>query len=395
MDDPPRPGREDERAGSVIELRRPIWDHGSVTYLDHAATSPMRPEVQAAMAPFGSDAFGNPSGSHGVSRRAKNALEESRERVAAAFGCHPNEIVFTGGGTEADNLAIKGTALADGVGGVLTVATEHEAVLESTDFIRRVGGDVRVLGVDRIGRVDPAEVAAAITDGTAVVSVMWANNETGTLQPLTEIREGLDGRVVLHTDAVQAFVSCDVTAGDADLISIAGHKLGGPKGVGALYVRDGIRLEPVVHGGGQELGRRSGTSNVAGIVGLARAVELAVADREDFRRRVGAIRERFESELAGLVERTVPVGDSLVQHSHVRLPGTRNETVLIQLDRAGVAASSASACQSGANTVSHVLEAMGIPEPRECLRFSFGWDSTLDDAVAGAAAVRTVVGAVA
>lgn len=347
------------------------------------------------MEPFLVDTFGNPSGSHGVSRRAKNALEEAREQIALALGCLPREIVFTGGGTEADNLAVKGTALAEGVGGVVTVATEHEAVLESADFIRRLGGQVAVLGVDRYGSVDPSEVAAVIGPNTSVVSVMWANNETGTLQPVAAIRQAIGEKTLLHTDAVQAFVSEQVQVRDVDLLTLSAHKLGGPKGVGVLYVRDGVRLEPVLHGGGQELGRRSGTHDVAGAVGMAAAVSAVVADRASFRHRVAAIRGRFEKGIADVAERTIPAERSLVHHCHLRLRDQRNETLLVRLDQAGVAASAASACQSGATTLSHVLVAMGIDEPREHLRFSFGWNSTIDDADRAAAAVRAACGVAA
>jgi cysteine desulfurase len=379
----------------VVNARRPaIIVTVTHVYLDHAATTPMRPGVREAMEPFLTDGFGNASGSHGVSRRAKNALEDARERVAGHLHCLPQEIVFTGGGTEADNLAVKGLALAGGIGGVVTVATEHEAVLESAEFVRRLGGEVTVVGVDSDGRVDPGRIASAVTDRTRVVSVMWANNETGVLQPLREIAEALGG-VPLHTDAVQAVVSEDVSSEGVDLLTIAGHKIGGPKGVGALYVRDGLKLEPVLHGGGQELGRRSGTHDVAGAVGLAAALDAAVADRADFRRRVALIRSTFEARVESVAGRTVPPELTLVQHSHLRVPGRRNETLLVRLDQSGVAASSASACQSGASTVSHVLAAMGMAEPREHLRFSFGWNSTLDDARRAGEALCDAVGAVA
>lgn len=340
------------------------------------------------MAPFLGPAFGNPSGIHAVSRAAKDALEEARERVAAILGCRPLEVVFTGGGTEADNLAVTGAALAGGrIGGVVTVATEHEAVLESARFVARLGGPVSVVGVDTEGRVDPAEVAGAVTGDTVVVSVMWANNETGVIQPLTEIVRAVRAAspsVLVHTDAVQAAVSLDVELGELDLLTVAGHKLGGPKGVGVLVVREGTPLEPVLHGGGQELGRRSGTHNVAGAVGMAVALELAAADRERFREEVGAIRDEFESSMRAKipgVRINAPEGRRLVQHSHVRIPGIRNETVLIRLDRVGIAAAAGSACQSGATTPSHVLAAMGLTseEARECLRFSFGWNSGPDD----------------
>lgn len=357
-------------------------------YVDHAATTPMRPEVAEAMRPYEGDMFGNPSGVHGIARRAKDALEEARERVAQLLGCEPLEVVFTGGGTESDNLAVKGAALASGRrGGVVTVATEHEAVLQSAEFLSRLGCPVTIVDVDENGLVAPEAVAAVVTGETAVVSVMWANNETGVIQPVSEVAAAVrrvSGSVVVHTDAVQAAVSEDVTADGLDLLTIAGHKLGGPKGVGALIVRSGVPLEPVIHGGGQELGRRSGTHNVAGAVGLATALESAVADRDRFRRDVGEARRRFEERLTSKLADVVinaPEDRRLVQHSHVHIPGIRNETVLIRLDRAGVAASAGSACQSGASSPSHVLTAMGMtPEQaRECLRFSFGWTTRPED----------------
>lgn len=368
----------DGRRGNMIPM----------LYVDHAATTPMRPEVAEAMRPYEGDMFGNPSGVHGIARRAKDALEEARERVAQLLGCEPLEVVFTGGGTESDNLAVKGAALASGRrGGVVTVATEHEAVLQSAEFLSRLGCPVTIVDVDENGLVAPEAVAAAVTGETAVVSVMWANNETGVIQPVSEVAAAVrrvSGSVVVHTDAVQAAVSEDVTADGLDLLTIAGHKLGGPKGVGALIVRSGIPLEPVMHGGGQELGRRSGTHNVAGAVGLATALETAVADRDRFRRDVGEARRRFEERLTSKLADVVinaPEDRRLVQHSHVRIPGIRNETVLIRLDRAGVAASAGSACQSGASSPSHVLTAMGMtPEQaRECLRFSFGWTTRPED----------------
>jgi cysteine desulfurase len=358
-------------------------------YVDHAATTPMRPGVLEAMAPYAASEFGNPSGIHGVAREAKEALEAARDRVAAALGCRPLEVVFTGGGTESDNLALKGTSLRRGRrGGVVTAATEHEAVMESAAFLERLGAPVTVVGVDRWGRVDPEQVAAAVTPDTVVVSVMWANNETGVIQPVAEVAaavRAVNPGVLVHSDAVQAVVSEEVELGTLDLLTIAGHKVGGPKGVGVLVVRDGVALEPVLHGGGQELGRRSGTHNVAGAVGLAVALEQAVADRPRFRSEVGAMRDAFEQ--AVLAERpdarvNAPHEWRLVQHSHLRIPGIRNETVLIRLDRSGIAASAGSACQSGASSPSHVLAAMGFgpDESRECLRFTFGWNSDPADA---------------
>lgn len=357
-------------------------------YVDHAATTPMRPGVAEAMEPYLADRFGNPSGVHGVSRRAKDALEEARERVAAVLDCRPLEVVFTGGGTESDNLAVKGAALAGGRrGGVVTVATEHEAVLESAHFLERIGCPVTVVEVDALGRVDPDEVASAVLPGTAVVSVMWANNETGVVHPVGEIAEAVravDPSVAIHCDAVQAAVSEHVTAGRVDLLTISGHKLGGPKGMGALVVKEGVALEALLHGGGQELGRRSGTHDVAGAVGLATALELAASDRDRLRQASGEARRRFEETLFAKVPEArinAPARERLVQHSHVGIPGIRNEIVLIKLDRLGVAASAGSACQSGASTPSHVLSAMGMTESeaRECLRFTFGWTTRAED----------------
>lgn len=369
-------------------------------YLDNAATTPMRPEASAAMQPYLGDRFGNPSGIHAVSRRAKDAIEEARERIAAALGAaHPLEIVFTGGGTDADNLAVVGSALACG-GGVVTTAVEHDAVLESARFVERLGHPVTIVGVDGDGRVDPAAIVAVVGDDTAVVSVMSANNETGVIQPGREVADALAAAapgVLFHTDAVQAFASLPVTveATGADMISVSAHKIGGPQGVGCLYVRDGVELEPVIHGGGQELGRRSGTHNVAGIVGFAAAVEAAVADRGRFRSVVGSARDRFESELASRVKVDVTGADTerLVSHAHLRFPGVRSETLLIRLDQAGIAAAAGAACHSGAQLTSHVMEAMGVPPDQgaEAVRFSFGWNDVTATAGAAATVVADVV----
>lgn len=354
------------------------------------------------MEPFVAEAFGNSSGSHSVSRRAKNALEEARERAAVVLGAKPLEIVFTGGGTEADNLAVKGSALASGrKGRVITSPTEHEAVLESAAFLKTVGCGVAEIEVDGFGRADPERVAALVDDATAVVSIMTANNETGVMQPVASVARSVKAahsEVAVHTDAVQAFASVDLDVDQlgVDLLALAGHKFGGPKGVGLLYVRNGTPLEAVVHGGGQELGRRSGTHNVMGAVGLVTAMELAAEDRPSFRTRVARERDAFElrlTELLGDVVSTVGAAERLVQHSHVRIPGVRNETLLVRLDAAGVAASAASACQSGAATVSHVLEAMGYTpdEARECLRFSFGWTTRPGEGAAVAELVAAEV----
>ncbi len=368
-------------------------------YLDHAATTMLRPEVRTAMEPYLAEHYGNPSGVHRVSQRAKNAIEEARERAAGLLGSQPLEIVFTGGGTESDNLGVAGPALAAAGGAsVVTTAIEHEAVLETVRFLGRLGRPITVVGVDGAGRVDPASVAAAVTADTAVVSVMTANNETGVLQPLPETAASVRTAhpdVLVHTDAVQAFIAEDVTVAStsADLISLASHKLGGPKGVGLLYVRSGVELEPVLHGGGQELGRRSGTHNVAGIVGMVTAMECSVGDRSGFRTRVGAARDGFEAALRAELPDIIvnaPLDHRLPQHSHVRFPGIPAETLLIRLDQAGVFAAAGSACHSGAIDISHVLAAMGMtPEAAaECVRFSFGWVNEAGD---GAEAARLVL----
>lgn len=371
-------------------------------YLDHAATTPMRPQVWEAMSSIATDIFGNPSGVHGVSRAAKNALEEARERIAAAIGAQPLEIVFTGCGTESDNLAIKGPVLGSSPRqGLVTSAIEHEAVLETADFLKRLGMPVAMVGVNSEARVDPDEIADAVTDDTAVVSVMMVNNETGTVQDLATISAAVkrvNPETLVHTDAVQAF-GCEAIGVDdlgVDLLTISSHKFGGPKGAGVLYVREGLALEPVVHGGGQELGRRSGTHDVVSAVGTATAVELAHADRSRFESEVGKVRDHMERRILSGIEDVVintPEKGRSSHHLNVRLPGVRNETLLMLLDQHGVAASAGSACQSGAATVSHVLEAMGLTpdQARESVRFSFGWTSTLEEADEAADIVIDIV----
>lgn len=365
---------------------------GDILYLDHAATSPLRPQAREAMAPYRDyrdgdcGCYGNPSGSHSVSRRAKNALEEARERIAALLGARPLEIVFTGGGTESDNLAIKGSAFAGGGRrGVAVAPVEHEAVLAAARFCRDRGCPLTMAEVDGAGRVDPARFASSVTADAAVASVMAANNETGVEQPLAETAAAVRAAhpsVAVHTDAVQGFVSRSMDVGElgVDLLTLSAHKFGGPPGTGILYVRDGVPLEPLLHGGGQELGRRSGTHNVPGAAGMAAAMQAAEDERDDFRARVSRERDEFERVLTSRLPEAVVTGADVpraVQISHVRIPGVRNETLLARLDRAGAAASAASACQSGAAAVSHVLTAMGLTPAaaRECLRFSFGWST--------------------
>jgi len=373
-----------------------------VIYLDHAATTPMRPGIWEAMRPYANEVFGNSSGVHEVSRRAKNALEEARERIAATIGARPQEIVLTSGGTESDNLALKGAALSRSPrSGVVTIATEHDAVRETADFLRRLGLPTALVGVDEDGAVDIDSLLGRVTAETAVISVMCLNNETGVIHDLPGIVAAARAHhpeVLIHTDAVQAFSSQDleVDALGVDMLTLTGHKFGGPKGAGLLYVREGTPLEPLHHGGGQELGRRSGTHNVAGAVGLAEAMEAAKDDRLRFRTEVGQIRDDFEKRvIAGLPDVVVNTPETMrsPHHLNLRFPGVRNQTLLMRLDRAGVAASAGSACQSGAATVSHVLEAMGLAagEARESVRFSFGWDNTPEEAVDAADLVLGLV----
>ncbi len=377
-----------------------MWDNSSqMLYLDHAATTPMRPAVWAAMEPFVTQTFGNSSGSHGVSRRAKNALEEAREVIAGLIGARPQEIVFTSGGTEADNLAIKGPALASSDGGVVTTAIEHEAVLESAHFLAALGRPVSIVKGEPDGTVDAERFAASLTSGTTVASMMTANNETGAILPIVKFSEAVRSaapNVAVHTDAVQAFNTEDIHVAEmgVDLLSLAAHKFGGPRGVGILYVRAGTALEPVLHGGGQELGMRSGTHNVMGAVGMAVAAQLAVLDRTHFRARVGPERDAFESRLGELLGAVPTIkGERLPQHAHLRFPNKTNETMLIQLDQGGVAGSAGSACQSGAVTPSHVLTAMGMSasDAAECLRFSFGWTTEPGDGIKAAEMVAGVL----
>ena len=375
----------------------------SMIYLDHAATTPMRPQVWEAMAPYAAESFGNPSGVHGVSRKAKNALETAREEVAALIGAQPLEIVFTSGGTESDNLAVKGAVLSSTQRrAMVTSAVEHEAILETADFLERLDLPTAIVGVDTEARIDADDVAALVDDNTAVVSVMMVNNETGTVQPISEISDKIKAKspgVLMHSDAVQAFgcEAIDVDDLGIDLLTISAHKFGGPKGSGVLYVRDGTPLEPVIHGGGQELGRRSGTHDVASAVGIATAAKLAMEDRDRFETEIAACRNHLEDRLVGAFDDVVvntPAKGRSSHHLNVRFPGVRNETLLMLLDQAGVAASAGSACQSGAAEVSHVLEAMGLTptQARESVRFTFGWTSTMDEAERAAGVIIDLVG---
>ncbi|MFO7699077.1 MAG: cysteine desulfurase family protein [Acidimicrobiia bacterium] len=376
--------------------------HGGGFYLDHAATTTMRPEAIEAVTAAWTSSFGNASGTHAVARRAKNALEDARERAAALLGTErPHDIVFTSGGTESDNLAVSGAAASSGRRRIVVSAIEHKAVGSAARALERHGYAVSEAGCGSDGIVTPEHVEAVVDPDTAVVSVMAANNEIGTLQPITEIvavvRERAPG-AVFHTDAVQAFVGSPTSLASmgVDLLSLSAHKFGGPGGVGLLATASGVRIDPIVHGGGQEAGRRAGTSNVAGIVGMVVAMEAVERERVRFESVVGAERDAFEVTLGRLVPGLVVngAGSPRMPHfSHVRFPALRAETILIRLDQAGVFAAAGSACQSGAVEPSHVLTAMGMTsdEAAGCVRFSFGWDAAPGDGERAALAVAEVI----
>ncbi|HAG57818.1 MAG TPA: cysteine desulfurase [Arthrobacter bacterium] len=377
-------------------------------FLDAAATTPVRREVLEAMWPYLSGEFGNPSSHHTLGEAAASALAGARAAVAMVLGCRPGEITFTSGGTEADNLAVKGIALArqaadPALNRMVISAVEHPAVEESALYLERFHGfTVDVVPVDGTGRVTPEALAAVLRPETAVVSIMYANNEVGTIQPVAELAAvAAEHGVPFHTDAVQAagWLPLDVRALGVDALSISGHKLGAPKGCGVLYVRGRTRVEPLVHGGGQERGRRSGTENVAGAVALATALTLAHAERPELATRVAGLRERF---IATILD-TVP-GALLTGHRMERLPsvasfcfpGTSGESVLLELERQGVVCSSGSACAAGSDAPSPVLTALGYDAEvaQTAVRFSFTSTVTAEELEQAAAAVGAAVGSV-
>ncbi|TQL47855.1 cysteine desulfurase [Homoserinimonas aerilata] len=379
-------------------------DDAGPLYLDHAATSPVRREVLEAMWPYLSSEFGNPSSHHAAGESAARALDWARSTVAAVLGCRASEIVFTGGGTEANNLAIKGVALARPRGRhVVISAVEHPSVLESCAYLERFHGfEVARLPVDSYGLVAPADFEAALHEDTTLASVMYANNEIGTVQPIAELA-GI-GRAVgvpFHSDAVQAagWLPLDVDGLGVDALTLAGHKLGAPKGIGVLFCRARIPLEPVLHGGGQERGRRSGTQDVAGAVGLATALVLADDERKAGADALGRLRDEFIARILAGVQ-----GSTLTGHPSLRLAGsasfcfagTSGEAVLLELERRGVLVSSGSACAAGSSDPSPVLLAIGVePElAQTAVRFTFGAQIERAQLLAVADAVEASVAAV-
>ncbi len=358
-------------------------------YMDYAATTPVHPDVSKAMQPYFAQTFGNASSIHAYGQAAKRAIDQSRETIAQFIDARPEEIIFTSGGTESDNFAIKGTAEVwrGKKSHIITSGIEHHAVLETCHYLQNNGFTLTILPVDKFGMVDPQTVKQAITADTFLVSIMHASNEVGTIQPIAEIGQiTREAGVYLHTDAVQTFGHLPVSVQDlnVDLLSVSGHKLYGPKGIGMLYVRKGTKIRPFMHGGGQEDGRRGGTYNTPAVVGLAKAVEIAAEEMENESGRTTALRDRL---IKGLLNQVKYI--RLNGHPSLRLPNNVNvsmayvegEAILLSLDMAGISASTGSACSSESSAVSHVLSAMSVPpeEARCSIRFTLGKYTTQSD----------------
>src|SRR6478609_3921885 len=361
-------------------------------YLDHAATTPVRPEVLEAMLPYlGAEAFGNPSSSHKFGRTARAGLEQARREVAEAVGCEPNQVIFTSGGTEADNLAILGGALAARDRGAKMRAavdgSAHKAVLAAAHAVVHLGGEEEILPVDGQGQLDMAALDGALGRKASVVAVMWVNNETGALQDVMEIgRRCQAAGAIFHIDAVQAFGKMPIAFNTmpCSMLAISGHKVGAPKGIAALIVRDRHVTEAIIHGGGQQFGIRPGTENVAGAVALGRAAKLAAAEQGHSAERLRGLRDELEHRIRAGVPDLVVNAEGSERAPHVlsiAIPGTDSEALLMHLDLAGVAASSGSACSTGAVEPSHVLTAMGLPRDLALgtIRLSLGHASQAED----------------
>ena len=361
----------------------------NTVYLDYAATTYVKPEVLEEMLPYFTQKFGNPSSFYSISRENRMAIDKARAQVAKALNCDVNEVYFTGGGSEADNWAIKGIASAHKNKGnhIITTKIEHHAVLHTCQYLEKHGFEVTYLDVDDKGLVNLEELKNAITDKTILVSIMFANNEIGTIEPIKQIGEICRGRkIFFHTDAVQAVgnVAIDVKDMNIDLLSLAGHKIYGPKGVGVLYIRKGIKIDNLIHGGSQERNRRAGTENIPGVVGLGKAIELATDNLEEHRNKMIALRDRL---IEGLLK--VPYTRLNGAEGDKRLPGNVNvcfefvegESIILSLDFKGICASSGSACTSGSLDPSHVLLAIGLPHEiaHGSLRLTLGEGSKEED----------------
>ena len=363
-----------------------------IVYMDHAGTTPLAPDVLRAMTPYFTELFGNPSSIHAVGQQARYALDEARERVARVLNCRPREVVFTGGGTESDNAAVVGvaTALQQTGNHIITTSVEHHAVLHTCQHLESQGFDVTYLPVDSQGMVQPEMVSRAITDRTILVSVMYANNEIGVVNPIPEIAgvvkeraSELSRTILMHTDAVQAagYLDLDIRKLGVDLLSLSGHKFHGPKGTGVLFIRRGAPFLPFLLGGGQERERRSGTENIPGIVGLSVALETANAEREETSRHCAALRDRIIEQVISQVPGSRLNGhptQRLPNNANFSFPGVEGEPILLGLDMAGIAASSGSACSSGSLEPSHVLLALGqsAEVARGSLRLTLGKGNT-------------------
>ena len=353
-------------------------------YLDHAATSPVRAEVLEAMLPFFGPRFGNPSSVHRWGRDARTALDEARERVARCLGASVDEICFTSGGTEADNLAVLGVWRAragQGRNAIVTTPIEHKAVLEAVHQAGREGAEERFCDMTEAGIIDTASFDALVDAHTAIASVMWINNEIGTIQPIGELaRKAKTAGSLFHTDAIQAFGKVEINAKNDpfDILTVSGHKIGAPKGVGAVFIRRGTEIESLFHGGSQDRGRRPGTENVAGVIGFATAAELAVAEREKEWKRLEALRDRLEARiLARIPDAMIHGRDAPARAPHitnVSVPGVDSESLLMALDLRGIGCSAGSACQSGSIEPSHVLAAIGVEDElaSSAIRMSVG-----------------------
>lgn len=371
-------------------------------YLDYAATAPVLPEVLNAMLPFFTSVFGNPSGIHANGRETRKAVEHARRQTAKVLGAESREICFTSGGSESNNLAVRGTAFALREKGnhIITSQIEHPSVLNTCRWLEKHGFRITYLPVDPDGMVDPESVREAISSETILVSVMTANNEIGTIQPVARIGEICREKgVMFHTDAVQAvgILKTDVREMNADLMSLSAHKFHGPKGTGALYIRTGVRIDPMIHGGSQERGLRAGTENVPGIVGLGKAIETAESEREETAARIRGLRDLLISRIAG----SIP-GARLNGHSERRLPnnchfsfsGIESEALVLRMDLAGVSVSGGSACTSGSMEPSHVLQAIGLKDGmlRGGVRMTLGRGTTQDEIEKTAQLLSEIVG---
>ncbi|WP_411347740.1 cysteine desulfurase family protein [Paenibacillus sp. WLX2291] len=372
-------------------------------YLDHAASTPVHPEVAQQMLNVMTGTHGNASSVHAFGRAAKRIVSQARDLISSRIGCHPNELVFTAGGTESDNMALFGAAEALKEQGrhIITSQIEHHAVLHACEVLEKRGYEITYLPVNESGRVSLDDLRAAIRPDTILISIMFGNNEVGTLQPIVEIGQlAREHNILFHTDAVQALGGVSINCHElpVDLISFSSHKINGPQGIGALYVRQGTKLEPLLHGGLQERKRRAGTENLAGIAGFGKAIELATDKLEQRNSELAALRGYFLEQLEEQAGRdafviNTPLEQSLPHILNVSFPGTTSETMLMNLDMEQIAAASGSACTSGSLELSHVLQAMNLPQnvQQSAIRFSFGLGNTTQEIEQTAQKIATIL----